>query len=174
MPKPLAQTEEGTSQRVAFGTAVAGYNEDLYELDGPLKLRPGYVTSIDSNVVNEENRKGDINKNYRLDEALFQARKNSLTNVTAPKHFITEAENATTALQSEDPFKRFTPNTVADSDNSYLAKARKSDLYSRDEIKWDNGKSAERKDTTSQPDIKSEVNDSSTANSKGRPTSKRR
>lgn len=129
MPKPVAESEEGASQRVSFGENVSGYDEDLYDKDEPLKLRPGYVTSIDPTIApGDEEQQPE-----QLDQSLLLTRKTTVANVTAPQHFIEEAEAAASSRYTDDPFKPYSAKTVADNENDYLTKARKTGLYSRDE-----------------------------------------
>lgn len=174
MPKPVAESEEGAAQRVAFGTAVAGYDEDLYERDGPLKSRPGYVTSIDPTNNNEELDKDDINGHDHLDRALLKARKNAVANITAPLEFIAEADAAAAALHKDDPFKPYAPKTVAETDNAYLAKARKAGLYSRDKTSQSPTTNQLSSSAPTSNGLESGIEPPSTTTSTARPRSKRR
>lgn len=129
MPRSATESEQGAADRVAFGVDVVGYEEDIYGTSDPLKRRPGYVTSIDPNEKEEHIEGwGEEEKSYLL------AKKNVGANITAPQRFIAEAEAAASARTTEDPFKPYMPKTIAERENPYLSKARKTGLLSRDRL----------------------------------------
>lgn len=129
MPRPVAESEQGATGRVAFGVDVSGYDEDIYGTSDPMKRRPGYVTSIDPNESEEA-----AGEQAGAEKSFLLSRKNAAANITAPQKFIAEAEAAASARTTDDPFKPYMPKTIAEHENPYLSKARKSGLLSRDRL----------------------------------------
>eukprot|EP00178_Gracilaria_changii_P006261 TRINITY_DN2075_c0_g1_i1.p1 TRINITY_DN2075_c0_g1~~TRINITY_DN2075_c0_g1_i1.p1 ORF type:complete len:1244 (+),score=174.70 TRINITY_DN2075_c0_g1_i1:300-4031(+) len=120
MPRSAPESEKDASTGVAFGTEVSGFDEELYEAPGPLRNRKGYVTSINPSEVEPEQEKND-----ELEAAFLASKKAMAANITAPKYLIAEAESASAKLNPQDPFKPYMPKTIAEQQNSYLARGRK-------------------------------------------------
>lgn len=133
MPKPISESEEGASRRIAFGPDAAGYDEQLYDAPGPLKRRAGYVESINPvDAVEDEDEAHE-----KTEAALLLAQKNSLSNITAPRYLLAEADAIAAARQTEDPFKPYLTKTIAENENVYLTNARKSGLMSHARLRPD-------------------------------------
>ncbi|PXF48997.1 Splicing factor 3B subunit 1 [Gracilariopsis chorda] len=120
MRKSAKETEQGTAARVAFGTEVAGFDEELYGAPGPLRARDDYVTSINPQESDAEKQKDDD-----VDAAFLQSKKPASASITAPQYLIEEAAAASAKLNPQDPFKQFMPKTIAEQQNSYLARGLK-------------------------------------------------
>lgn len=118
MPKPVASTEEGAGQRVAFGPDVSGFDEDLYGGADP-RRREGYVTSI--SAVGDAEGPDDADELEALRRAAVDP---SSAPITGPRHLIEEAEAAAARLHKDDPFKPYVPKTIAETENLYHAKRR--------------------------------------------------
>ncbi|KAI0562254.1 splicing factor 3b subunit 1 SF3b1 [Gracilaria domingensis] len=120
MPRSTRDSEQGASTGVAFGTEVAGFDEELYDSSGPLRNRKGYVSSINPSDVEADKEQKD-----ELEAAFLASKKATAASITAPKYLIAEAEAASAKLNPQDPFKPYMPKTIAEQQNSYLARGRK-------------------------------------------------
>ena len=126
MQRETNRNENG-SRGVKFGTDVAGYDEEFYDAPGPVKNRQGYLTSIDpAQDEPTADDKADLQQSFLL------SKKPAAASITAPQHFIEEAEAAAGKLHVDDPFAKHKPRTVASTDNEYLARGRKRLLASID------------------------------------------
>lgn len=107
--------EQEESARVAFGTAAAGYDEEIY--DG---APPGaYNNSIDP-------RAGSDGDDAALEAAVMASKRRGPDAITAPKALLAEADAAAAraAGPDADPFRKHRPKTIADRENSYMARRR--------------------------------------------------